>query len=406
MRNAQRTIVDSLDRDFIKASLYSTDALVITWVDHWVILRITNAKELWESGYVEKIVELISDESAAYIIASAGKNLTFEFRPERLTDGLKFIIDSHLSPEAKLIYVFSFLHHRVPLTEADLTLIFSKRPSPRDEWVTHSFLDQRDIRKLIQNSLVSGFSVPNGFNYDRNAEMFKRICLTSSFISSKKSVTFDEYMRAHEVDFFEPHGAVWNSPNLLNNVPRYIVESMRPAEYVRFMTWFAPHVPKQLLPWAKRRFEQIPELEEETYEKMISEKRPRYSYKLAFGWIPATKFMSAKESERFQQFIEREISSLYSGVSQRAAALFAYYYLEGGERKVEELVRHASRNQSSDARQHISSPFASSSNPRFDLNWSNDFALKSSRRLDLMPYVKALEPEYRDQPLEWSLAVL
>lgn len=77
--NQNRTIVHSRDYSSVRLEVYSTGAAYFRWIIDPErdfsrdLLRITNAAELLQSGYLNKIANLLQDEdSARHLTSQAG----------------------------------------------------------------------------------------------------------------------------------------------------------------------------------------------------------------------------------------------------------------------------------------------------------------------------------------------
>lgn len=399
--NQNRTIVHSKDYSSVRLDVYSTGAAYFRWIIDPErdfsrdILRVTNASELMESGYLNKIANLLQDEQAQ-LVTSLRKPELLEYSAARSEIGFKYILDSSLEPEAKLIYLISLVNLKYPLSTEELDVIFEKRPNPRDEWESHVTAFKLDEKQLIRYSLMPGFYSPEQFK-DKTLAGYKRISLTSAFICSEKSVTHGEFMESHQDDYFVPHLVVNPNWHLFENVPARLLKDLRPADYVRFMEYFAQDTPSELIDWKRKRFD--------AGITPHSESKAKSSAKLQSGnfsgWLDVITCLSTEEAGEFLELLKEPngFGSFTSGADKRLSPLIAYYFAEGGKSKVNELVQHIIENGPGIRRDFYRGT-------TLQLNWKNPYSASESSKPNMAPYVKALEGEHKEYPLDWSLASL
>lgn len=399
--NQNRTIVHSRDYSSVRLEVYSTGAAYFRWIIDPErdfsrdLLRITKAAELLESGYLDKIANLLQDEDAQ-LVTSLRKPELLEYTAARSEVAFKYILDSELSPEAKLIYLISLTNLQYPLGTEELDVIFEKRPNPRAEWKSHVTAFKLDEKQLIRYSLMPGFYSPEQFK-DKTLAGYKRISLTSAFICSEKSVTHGEFMDAHREDPFIPHLLVNPNWHLFENVPARLLKDLRPADYVRFMEYFARETPSELIDWKRKRFDEgvIP------YSEAKAKSSARLQNGNFSGWNDVIVNLSFEEASEFLKILKEPngFGSITSGADKRLSPLLAYYFAEGGRSKLNELVQHIIENGPGIRRDFYRGT-------TLQLNWSNPYSASTSSKPNIAPYVKALAGEHAEYPLDWSLASL
>lgn len=395
-RNMNRTLVDSREYDFVQVDRYSSGAVYFRWLERRNILILTNAEELATSGYIEKLAKLLVQEEASDIIASYPRGLTLDYTPNRHREGFKYILDSGLDVDSKLIYLISLVKTGFALGEYELEMIFEKRPSPRQEWQAYSSPFNISKEGLIRGAVTPGYFLPEDYK-DKTVNGFKRLCLTSAFVSSERSVTHAEFIATHDEDYFIPHLLVNGSPQLFDNVPKAILADLLPAEYTRFMSYFVQRFPHELLPWAKERFRAGVVNFREAKSKGSARLQPGN----VANWLPMIHLLTVEEAHSFQELLREHngVGSLANGVDAKLAPLLAYYFTEGGKSKFNELVAHIIEHGPGLQQDFYRGTV-------LKLNWSNPYRPSNGGKPSLVPYVQALKGEMKDYPLEWSLASL
>lgn len=401
--NQNRTLVHSKNYSSVRLDVYSTGAAYFRWIVDPAsdyardLLRITNTKELLQSGYLDKVALLLEDEDAQRI-TSNGRAEVLEYSASRNEAGFKYIVDSELKPDAKIIYLMSLVALKYPLGPSELELIFSKRPDPRADWSSHVTAYKLDERLLIRYALMPGYYNPEQFK-DKTLAGYKRIALTSAFVFSERSITHGEFMTAHiEDDYFIPHMALNTSFHLFNNTQAAYLKDLLPAEYIRFMEYFVQGIPSELIPWARKRFDRG--------VTTFREAKAKGSAKLVHpgglgSWTSVINSLALEEANDFQNLLREPngFGSITSGVDKKLAPLLAYYFVEGGKSKLNGLVQHIIENGPG-----LRDDFYRGR--ELQLNWNNPYSGSKAFKPNLSPYVKALEGENADYPLDWSLARL
>ncbi len=385
--NANRTIVASHSLEHLKIDVYSTGAIYFRWPErNRDVLQLTNAKELYETGYIQKLAELLAHEDTAHLLACFKRAILIEHnRPQ--TPKVKLILDAELKPEAKLIYLLSYTKLGVHFTDTQLEEIFAKRPDPREEWEDR--LDPKASEEsLVRLSLTPGFYTPP--EKLKNFDDFKHMSLVSAFLASPTPVTYGDFMERHQSDYFIPHRALGRNPQEFARVKKEFVNDLYPAEYSRLLTYFMPNVPSELQSWARKRFDSRIETFKEAQTRGTAKLLPGNVY----DWNNVLNLLTAKEANDFQLMLKvpNGIGSIYHGADEQVSALIAYYFAEGGANKLNELIHHIMKNSEYDDYY-----------PRLSLNWSNPYAQVIKKRASIYPYVKAIADGELDTPLEWKL---
>jgi hypothetical protein len=399
--NQNRTIVHSKDYSSVRLDVYSTGAAYFRWIVDPAsdftrdLLRITNAKELLDSGYLEKVALLLEDEDT-HRITSRGRAEVLEYSAPRSEAGFKYILDSELKPDAKIIYLMSLIALKYPLGATELEMIFSKRPDPRADWSSHITAYKLDEKLLIRYALMPGYYSPEQFK-DKTLAGYKRISLTSAFIFSERSIAHRDFMEAHDEDYFIPHMALNTSFHLFQNTQAVYLKDLLPAEYIRFMEYFVQGTPSELIPWARKRFDEGVVL--------FREAKAKGAAKLHQGnmgpWLSVINVLTKEEANDFQNLLKEPngFGSFTSGADRQLAPLLAYYFVEGGKSKLNELVQHILEHGPG-----LRDDFYRGR--ELQLNWHNPYSGSQAFKPNIDPYVKALEGENANYPLDWSLASL
>lgn len=354
---------------------------------------ITNAAGIYESGHLEKLFLLFSDPDNSEIVNALSLPLRLEFVPKKEA-ALRLVLDSELSNSAKLMYSLSTLRSGVVLTEDIYSEIFAKRPDPLGDLKklhTSNSLDPEDILDSLFPGFYSG-------RFKGTAEEYVSMFQLMSFLNSESSITYDEFKTLHEGENFIPYRNQMLTAKYNSLLPRVvdskIVGDLYPSEYLRFATFFIKDLPKELFGWARKRFDSGIELFAETQSK----REVRWGGSAYFYQIG--KLLTEDEGLDFINFEKKNnLRSIVAFREPKSAALFAYYFVEGGPTRFLELLQHVIS--ATGNRADADRPFSLSVN----LKWQNPYAAKRRSTVDIAPYVSVLEQEGNSEYLlDWLLA--
>lgn len=395
--NPRRTVIEQKTVDFLRVTRFSTGALDVSRIESQSsAFALTNTLELYETGYLDKLIALLVNPETFKLQSRFPAGIKLEFSP-RLSLGMTTILDSELKASAKLAYLVSFLAISLPILPETLAVVFKARSDPMSE-IADLFPPVPNVKDdaLIKHSLYPDFMPPRDFKIKSDAE-YRKYCLTVSFLSSPSSIRYCDFMLANSASFFIPTYPIkiWSRGKLYAPVNIKYVEDLYPREYDRFMRYFNHDIVRELRPWARKRFNEGLETVSE-----LNDKGANTSNMNALGWRPVLNYLTADEALAFNVFITKRngIASIYRGASKDVASLIAYYWVEGGPDKLNQLALHISDAQ-------LGSIVNNGVIQSVTLAWHNPFAQQNGRRPDLMPYVKALvDPVLKEFPLEWALA--
>lgn len=400
--NANRTVVDQKSFDYLTVVRYSTGAVYITDAESArTLFTITNASELHEKGYLDKLITLLLNGDTARLQSRFSGGIKLDFNAKLFTS-VATILDSKLIASAKLAYVISLIKSGIVISPELLEVIFTARPDPIAELEnTLSSVKNAANETLIKNVIFPDFLRPPIFPIKSEAD-YKRYCLTVSFRSSPKAIRYGDFLQNNDTNFFipaYPSKVSQNSAKSYASINLAVVSDLFPAEYDRFMAYFNKGIVRELRWWARQRFDSGIENNLELSDKGAG--RPTTAPLSLMLWGPVFFYLTEAESLGLVEFLDTPngIKNIYRGVDPKIAGLIAYFWAEGGAEKVTDLAIHMASLQK-DRAGYLGVIHSMS------LNWINPYAgSQLHARPDLMPYVKALrDPDLKKMPLEWALA--
>lgn len=396
--NMNRTVLEEKTVDFFHVVRFSTGAFNVSHAESRTpVFSLTNTLGIAESGHLDQLLALLADPDTFKLQSRFRGGVKLELAP-KFEHGLKLLLNSELSPSARLAYIVSFLHSGITLSDESFAVIFKARPDPLRE-IEGLFPPVPNVEEasLIKRVIFPDFMASNELKLNSDIE-YRKYCLTVSFLSSPRAIRYGDFMKLNEENFFIPvyPRNAWSLGKLFAPIDMNRVEDLFPREYERFMRYFNSGIVRELRSWARARFDSGVETVKELQDKGVINRNVG-----THGWTKVIGYLTLEEAKTFSNYIRNSngISKVYLGCSDEMASLIAFFWVEGGEEKLNDLALHVSSSQDN----KLPSGFGAIQS--ITLSWRNPFAQKSGRRPDLMPYVKALtDPELRDLPLEWALA--
>lgn len=397
-RNYNRKVVERRKLGFLDVMRYNTGALTVSDNSrNRLVLSLTNTDSLHTSGYLQKLTALLIDKSTFRLQSRMLHGIKLEYK-DTLKSGVQYILDSDLSSEAKLTFIISYLFNGIVLSDSTLQVIFKARPDPMGE-IDRIRLTMRDLHEeiLLKRAIYPDFMGPRN-QKQKTEESYLSYCRTVSFLSSPRAISYGEYIAKHEEDFFVPTfpRTDWSNSQLFTPISLDRVADLRPLEYERFMSYYNTGVLSELRPWARKRFDDgvVTTKELQVRGSITKPLEPK-------GWIPVMNYLTIDEARDFASHVAKPngIGQFYRGADPGVASLIAFYWVEGGPERLDELIMHVSKIQASEM------PGEFGTIQRMTHYWKNPYADTRGRRPDFRPYVKVItDPESKHIPLEWALA--
>lgn len=363
------------------------------------VFTLSNSTTL-NQRYFDELIELLTSDDTIRVQSVFSRGIYLELS-RKTEPGVRFILDSNLTKSSKLAYIVAYLSLRFELSDNSIQEVIQSRPDPLQ--AAKSKGPNVNVEPLIQAAFIPDmflFSAPV-----KNEDEYIDYCLRTTFVRQDSNETYGDFLKRMNGKFFTSleREAMISSPSAAA-IPLRYVEDLTPAEYRRFARYFFAHTPSALRTWVRGLFDDGRVSWEETLrsakdkptkERLFEDVDPR--------WRPVLSYLSANEAQDFMAYVRSENGpkKLYRGVEPAAAALVAFYWLEAGEKKLNDLFIHVSESKISEA----NVDYNGYGLQRFSLNWQNPYAYKRRARPDLLPYLQAIrDPEARELPLEWAIA--
>lgn len=397
-----REIEHEFDLDSgMSVKFYTTGLLTVTELNRErpFLLHMTNTRSLFEQGYLLKL--LTAFESVAKLTGI--NNLSKSTRDDSNNFGIKvdynddvsgitvrnLLDDESLTEPTKFSAIMSLLLISPALTVDEITPIIAKQTPPenikglklwRTTWFLAPDFDSEQDGKYFYRYTYSRLTTEEFFKFHK---------LAGFFTHSLHDETYSDYAERMDGDYFHPQGSDSDQVKLaLDQVNSKIFEDLNKTQMMRFIN-LSEYVHKSLQEFLKDRILLGEVMDAEIIEDSepgITPKRIRSSFR---------SLMTKDEVRALKDYFhERDssLSSIAAGMGIFAASTLAYYSIKAGPNAVVELMNYIR------------------SNPEHGLffNAVTTYRITRNSKRVVTPkeFMLALDDEYKDLPLAWSLNLI